>query len=131
MIPHKIFLADDSAVMLKAMLRVFEDQPEVQIIGQSSDFQETMRLARELEPDVLVMDLHMAQYAEDAAKALKHDFKSLRIIAISLAKNDEIAALAERVGADRFVDKMELYEKLIPAILEVSRPSARLVPKMI
>ena len=76
-------------------------------------------MAEELSPDVIVLDLHMA----DGAK--QHLPDGTKLLAISFANDDEAAALACRIGAANLLDKMELANELIPAILELAPARSR------
>ncbi len=75
-------------------------------------FPEALQKMMELKPDVVVFDLRM----------LYNDFSTPipsghKLLAISFANDDEAKALAESILAVELLDKMELYETLIPAIL--------------
>ncbi len=66
----------------------------------------------------------MAEKANGELHELARErLSSLRMVAISAADDEEINALAGRLGADAFVDKMEMYDKLAPAILQLTRPA--------
>jgi DNA-binding NarL/FixJ family response regulator len=105
--------------MRETIVRFCARHPEVEIVGQSADFKETLDLTAELKPDVLLMDLRMAERVNGQTKKLKEDSSSLRIVVMSASDDDEVAQeITRRIDADKFVDKMCLYEKLIPAILQ-------------
>jgi DNA-binding NarL/FixJ family response regulator len=105
--------------------------PEVEIVGQSADFKETLDLTAELRPDVLLMDLRMAERVNGQTKKLKEGSSSLRIVVMSASDDDEnVQQITRRIAADKFVDKMYLYEKLIPAILQTEIGAERRVPRM-
>jgi len=67
-----------------------------------------------LQPDVVIFDLHMA---EDAKLCLP---AGPRRLAISFANDDEAKASADSIGAAQLLDKMELANELIPAILDLA-----------
>jgi hypothetical protein len=70
----------------------------------------------------------MAVWADGDSKRLKGELSSTRLIAISFATDDNTLTLAARLGADRFIDKVELCGKLIPTILELAAPGAHETP---
>jgi DNA-binding NarL/FixJ family response regulator len=111
--------------MRRAICHFLTRQSQFDLVGESSKFQETMRMARELQPDVVVMDLRMAEHAHCETQKLKADLTSLRLVAISASSDSETKTLLDRVGADRFIDKMQLYEKLVPTILELMARDSR------
>jgi DNA-binding NarL/FixJ family response regulator len=115
----RVFLAEDSEIMRETIVRFCARHPEVLIVGQSADFREALDLTAALKPDVLLMDLRMAERVHGQTKKLKKDASSLRIVVMSASDDDEVAQeITRRIDADMFVDKMCLYEKLIPAILQ-------------
>jgi chemotaxis response regulator CheB len=118
----RVLIADDSGVMLRAISRLLAEHPEIELIGEARNFEEIMRLAGELQPDVIVLDLGMARRARADALRLKARQASLLVLAISAANIDEeTQALAADIGADKLLDKMQLYTSLVPTILELAK----------
>jgi DNA-binding NarL/FixJ family response regulator len=120
----RVLLADDSELMLKAIGRLLTNSPEVELIGQTGKFEEILTLADFLKPDVIIIDLGMLDRANgNAASPELQRLKALdsQLLAISAATVDDKAkAFALSMGAEKLLDKMELDEKLIPAILELA-----------
>jgi chemotaxis response regulator CheB len=118
----RVLLADDSGVMLRAVSRLLTEHPAIVLVGAAGNFEEAVRLADEHQPHVLVLDLRMAQKASADALRFKAQQLGLRLLAITAASvNDkESIALAEAIGADKLLDKMELDEKLVPTILALA-----------
>ena len=54
-----VLLADDSFVVRKAIRRLLDSECEIEIIGESADFAQTIELTTHLKPQVVLMDLHM------------------------------------------------------------------------
>ena len=119
--PVRVLLADDSGVVLRAVSRLLESRSEVLLVGASGNFEETVRLAGELRPDVIVLDLRMAQKASGDALRFKAQLPSVRVVAITAAAVDEseTRALARQIEADTLIDKMNLDEELIPTIVRL------------
>jgi chemotaxis response regulator CheB len=117
----RVLLADDSGIMLRAISRLLDVTPEVALVGVAGDFEEAVRLADELQPQIVILDLRMAQKANADALRLKAQQRGLRLLAITAAsvEDDESIALATAIGADKLLDKMRLDAELIPAILEL------------
>ncbi len=120
----KVFLADDSEIMRRAIRNLLSEREDIKLVGEAETFTETIQKATELQPDEIIFDLYMAERANGHLPTLPTGPK---VLAISLANDDEAKALAERIGAAKLLDKMELTNELIPAILELapvgSRPS--------
>jgi DNA-binding NarL/FixJ family response regulator len=120
-LPVKILFADDSEVIRKSIRRLLDRGPHLQIVGEASDIDETVRFTRELQPQVLVMDLHMSSNSQASSLTLRDHLQPTgRPLAISASNDEDSLSLAKSIGADSFLDKMELFEKLIPVILQLS-----------
>jgi chemotaxis response regulator CheB len=123
--PHpqiRVLLADDSGVMLRAVSRLLNAHPQVSLVGAAENFEEVVRLADELHPQIIILDLRMAQKAHGDALRLKAQQHGLLMLAITASDilTEESVDLAASIGADRLLDKMDLDERLIPTILELA-----------
>jgi DNA-binding NarL/FixJ family response regulator len=119
--PIKILLADDSEVIRRSIRRLLGHEPDLQIVGEACNFAETVRLTRELQPQVLVVDLRMSTTDLASPSTLRnHLHPSGRLLAISASNDEDSLSLARSLGADSFLDKMDLFEKLVPVILQLS-----------
>ena len=112
-----MLVADDSPTVRQAICRVLERDSDIQVIGQAVDFSSAVRLANELNPQVLVLDLRMPDIHKFDSMSFRSQLPSgCRLIAISIWDDEETKRLAEQLGADSFLEKMELGTELIPAI---------------
>lgn len=109
----KMFLAEDSEPMRKAIRVLLSEREDIMLVGEAATFSEAVRKAEELLPDVVVLDLHMADGANEHLPA------GLKLLAISFVNDEEAKASADSIGAAKLLDKMELASELIPAILEL------------
>jgi len=113
----KVFLAEDSELMRKAIRNLFSECEDIAVVGEAATFSETIQKAAALQPDVVVFDLHMADDANGRQLPA-----GPKLLAISFAYDDEAKASADLIGA-KLLDKLELGRELIPAILaEVRTP---------
>ena len=118
-----VLLADDSEIMRNAIVRILQDDPQVQLLAEASSFTETMELTSRLHSQVLVMDLYMKDEKDVTSAQVKSSLRGSVLLAISLRNDDETKALAESFGAVRLLEKVNLASELIPAIkLLRSRP---------
>jgi DNA-binding NarL/FixJ family response regulator len=118
-----LLLADDSEVIRKAVKRLLEAEPAIELVGEATDFAEAIQKASELKPDVLLLDLHMPDERTLDAEYIKAHLRPLgseiKIIGISLSGNDDQEAKdrAASLGASTVLEKSHFYDELIPAIL--------------
>jgi len=110
----RVLLADDDRPFLEALSPVIERQPELAVVGIALDGLAAIELADELEPDAVVIDLHMPRLDGVTAVArLRRDHPSMCVIALT---GDEHAALHEAVteaGADAVLVKNEFLDLLV------------------
>jgi two-component system, NarL family, response regulator NreC len=115
--PIKVLLADDSDVIRRAIRRLLEEHPDIELVGEASDFGETVQMTTELRPQVIVVDLNMKNDAMTISDVKPHlNGCDARVVAISFANDETARALADDFGAVTVLDKMELVNELIPTI---------------
>jgi DNA-binding NarL/FixJ family response regulator len=113
----RVLLADDSDCMLQAMRQLLEEEPQIEIVGQASSFAETMVMVGALKPEVLLLDLHLAQCGDFTPEFVRTQLEPVKnVLAVSFSNDDEAHELAKSYGAATLLDKMSLYAKMIPAI---------------
>ena len=115
----KVLLADDSEVMLSAIRKLIEEEPRLEFVGEASSFAKTMQMIADFKPEVLVLDLHMAEKRDFGPALVKSQLVSVdHVLAVSFSNDAEAKALAESYGAEILLDKMNLYSQLVPEILQ-------------
>ncbi len=110
----RVFLAEDSEPVRKAIRTLLSGRKEIKVVGEATTLSEALQKSAELKPDEIIFDLHMVDGEKERLLA------NPKLIAISFANDDEAAALAHKIGATKLLDKMELAQELIPAIMELA-----------
>jgi DNA-binding NarL/FixJ family response regulator len=121
-----VFLADDAAVMRKAIRSLLSNREDISVVGEASNFLETIQKTTELHPDLIILDLNMPDRNHIAPSEARRLLNGAKVLAISFGTDDRTRELLDSVGAVKFLDKMELANELIPAILELA--PATLIP---
>jgi DNA-binding NarL/FixJ family response regulator len=92
------------------------DRDDISVIGETSNLPETIQKTAELLTDVVIIDLRMTAKADG-------DLNPLTIgrptVAISFATDESAKEQGEKLGAVKFIDKMDLAHELIPALLKI------------
>ena len=117
----KVVLADDSDVMRSAIRRILEEERRIKVVGEAETFAKTIQAIGDIKPDVLLLDLHMAQRRNFTPDMVKSQLGCVRTVAISFSNDDEARELAESYGAVQLLDKMKLFDDMVPAILGQSK----------
>jgi DNA-binding NarL/FixJ family response regulator len=116
----RVFLADDADVMRKAIRRLLSNREDISVVGEASTFYETIEKTSELHPDLIILDLNLSDRNHIAPSEAKRLLNGAKVLAITLGTDDLTEELLQSVGAVRLLDKMQLANKLIPAILELA-----------
>jgi CheY-like chemotaxis protein len=113
----RVLLADDHAVMRQGLAALLQEEPDIEIVGQASDGRMAVELARQLRPDVIVMDVTMPRMGGVEATRLVHDeIPAIRIIGLSLHDEADMGNAMRQAGAVTYLNKGGPVEPLIAAI---------------
>jgi DNA-binding NarL/FixJ family response regulator len=103
--PIKVLLADDSDVMRSAMRRILEDEPRIVVVGEAATFAKTIQMIGDLKPEVLLLDLHMAEKRAFQPELVTSQLACVCALAVSFSNDAEAWQLAESYGAVALLDK--------------------------
>jgi DNA-binding NarL/FixJ family response regulator len=119
--PIRVLIADDSAIIRKAVRRLLEGESDIEILGEAVDLRQMLEVRNKLHPDIVVMDLHMLDAAGITAAELDTlSGSDSRLLAISASNPSDGEPRAMALGASGYIDKMQLFEKLIPTLRELA-----------
>jgi DNA-binding NarL/FixJ family response regulator len=109
----RVLLADDDRTFLESLRELIDRQPELGVVGLAENGLEAIEQADELEPDAVVIDLHMPLVDGVTAVArLRHDHPSLCVIALTGDEAPKLHEAVKEAGADGVLLKNELVEGL-------------------
>ena len=113
----KVLLADDHAVVRKGLRFILEQEPDLQVAGEAADGREAVRLARELSPDVVVMDIAMPQLnGIDATSQIVKQNPRTSVLILSMHNDETYLLRALEAGARGFLLKDTAEEDLVRAV---------------
>jgi DNA-binding NarL/FixJ family response regulator len=127
----KILIADDHGVVAEGLKHLIEAQPDMQVVGTVGDGREAVRLAREAQPDVVLMDLSMPELnGADATRAILERDPHCRVIVLSMYAEREYVRRALKAGALGYVVKRSAAKEVVEAIRAVYAGQRYLSPKV-
>lgn len=116
----KIFLADDHKILRESLEMLLSQEEDIQVVGQAEDGLEAERLYHQFMADILLLDISMPKKSGlDVAKNLIYTYPDLKVIFLTMHKNEEMLAEAFNSGARGYVLKENAFEELITAIRNV------------
>jgi two-component system response regulator DegU len=114
----RVLLVDDMPQVLNELHQLLELTGLIEIIAEARNGAEAVRLAAELAPDAIVMDLEMpGMDGYEATRQIKQHQPSPRVVILSVHAGPVEQERARAAGADGFVEKGANYEVLVNAIL--------------
>lgn len=119
---RKFLIVDDHEIVRKGVRSLIETVPEWTACGEFADGQEALKLAQELRPDVIVLDVSMPKISGiDLITSFKRLLPDCEILVLTMYDNQEIVFKALRAGARGYVAKNESGGTLLEALKSVSR----------
>jgi Response regulator containing a CheY-like receiver domain and an HTH DNA-binding domain len=116
----KIIIADDHKIMRDGLRNMLDKEPGMEVVAEAKNGREAVRLAEQLRPDILVMDISMDDLnGIDATRALVGKGLGTRIVALSMHADKRFVAGMFEAGAMAYLLKECSYEELIQAIRQV------------
>lgn len=125
----KILVADDHPMLREGLVAVLGTQPDFEVVGEAADGEEVARLAAELEPDVILLDLEMPGTDGVAAlEALRESGSGTRAVVFTAYDTDERILGALRAGARGYLLKGASRAEIFSAVRTVAAGGSLLQP---
>lgn len=127
----RILLAEDHQIVREGLRALLEADPDYEVIGEAGDGLEIIKLAAELKPDVIVMDVMMPNLnGLEATRQLCRKHPKLKVVILSMHKDEAYVAEALRNGACAYVLKDACSTDLVKAVREAMANRHYLSPPM-
>ncbi|NGY63075.1 response regulator transcription factor [Lentzea sp. NEAU-D13] len=127
----RILIVDDQALFREALAALLEVQPEIEVVGEAGNGEQAVRLAAELRPDVVLMDLRMPVLDGIAATArLRLEQPEVRVLALTTFDDDADVFAALRAGAVGYLLKDVSSTRLVEALVAARRGESVLQPSV-
>ena len=124
----RVLLADDHRFLREAFAQLLE--PNCEVVGAVADGRALIAAAKELRPEVVVLDIAMPLLnGLDAARQLKCLMPAVKVIFLTVSEDPDLAAEAFRAGASGFLLKNSAASELFQAIQEVLQGRSYVTPQ--
>jgi DNA-binding NarL/FixJ family response regulator len=122
----KLILADDHAAMLRELTRLL--QRDCEVVAAVADGDLAVKFAKEMKPDVMVLDIHMPRMGGiEAAQELRRLGCAVKIVFLTIERDPEYVRVATATG-DSYVLKSRMHRDLLTAIRETLAGNAFVSP---
>lgn len=125
----RVLVVDDDDLMRAGIRELVTVDPEIDVVGEAADGYAALRAARDLGPDVVLMDVRMpGMDGISATEQLSRAAPACRVLVLTTFENDDYVFGALRAGASGFLLKRARPEELIAAVHTIARGEALLAP---
>jgi DNA-binding NarL/FixJ family response regulator len=127
----RVVLADDHAVVREGLKALVNAQPDMRVVGEAADGEAAWRAAKELVPDVLVIDLSMpVMGGADATARVRRDCPSVKVLALTVHEEQLYLTQLLRAGASGYVLKRAAAAELVRAVRSVASGGTYVDPSL-
>ena len=125
----RIILAEDHKITREGLVNMLEDQSGMKVVGEAGNGREAIRLARDLSPDLVIMDVTMPDLnGIDATRIITSTPKNTKVIALSMYSDKQFVQGMMQAGASGYLLKDCAFDELVHAIRAVFKGDTYLSP---
>jgi len=125
----KVLLADDHTIMRAGLRSLLDKEPDMEVVGEADNGRMTVQLARELFPDVVIMDISMPDLnGVEASRQIVSEVPGVKVVALSMHSDEQFVAEMLDSGASGYLLKDCALEELCRAIRVVVANKSYLSP---
>ena len=127
----RILVADDHTIVREGVRLLLEAQSDIDVVAEAADGLEALAKVRELQPDVVLVDIAMPNLnGLEATRAIKRDFPQIHVIALTMYESDEYFFQVLDAGASGYVLEKAASADLVAAIRAVHAGDVFLYPSV-
>ena len=116
----KILIADDHGILREAIASLLNNEFGMEVIGEAQDGRTAVQLAKELHPDVIIMDIAMPNLnGIEATRQIVREMPNIKVIALSIYADRRSVREMLKAGASGYVPKQCAFKELVTAIQNV------------
>jgi DNA-binding NarL/FixJ family response regulator len=127
----RVIIADDHELARLGLRTMLEPEPDLEVVGEAATGREAVELSRQLQPDLVLMDIRMPDVdGLVATRAIKEEMPRVSILIVTLSEDPDYLLEALRVGAAGYVLKDASRREVVAAVRQVLSGESPLDPKL-
>ncbi|MCL5036078.1 MAG: response regulator transcription factor [Chloroflexi bacterium] len=127
----RIILADDHEIIREGLKALLEKQHDMEVVGEAEDGRTTVRLTKELKPDVVIMDITMPDLnGIEATRKIMSEIPNVKVVALSVHSDKRFVMEMFKAGASGYLPKDCAFSELAVAVRAVVAGQSYLSPKV-
>ena len=126
----RLVIVDDHALFREGLASVLGAEADIDIIGQGGSAQEAVRLARDLLPEIILLDIDMPGSGLEAARSIAREFPVIKIVVLTASEADDHLMSALKIGARAFILKGVAARELIRILHSVAEGETYIPPAL-
>jgi two-component system response regulator NreC len=127
----RVLLADDHAILRKGLRDLIDAEPDMEVIGEATDGEQAFKMARQLLPDLVVMDISMPDISGmEALPIIKKSLPECSVLMFTVHEDEGLLKKAIQAGASGYVVKRAAETELVNAIRTVMQGNIYIHPTM-
>ena len=128
----RVMVVDDHSIVREGLKYVLEQSGEFEVVGQAGDGEEAVRVAAEVSPDVVVMDVMMPRKdGVEACREIMESASETRVVMLTVADEETAVLEAVAAGATGYLQKETDRERLLSTVRDVFRGEYRLPAEVV
>jgi DNA-binding NarL/FixJ family response regulator len=127
----RVLIVDDHAFIRRGVQTILHPYPEWEFCGEAENGKDAIRLADELKPEIIIMDVSMPGLnGIEATRAIRKSHPEIKVVLLTLHESAELLRSAFRAGARGYLLKTDAEQELVKALSVVAGEGAYISPKM-
>ena len=128
----RVMIVDDHSIVRVGLKQVLDQSGEFEVVGQAADGEEAVRVAADVSPDVVVMDVMMPKKdGVEACREIMEYAPETRVFMLTASTAEDAIVEAVAAGATGYLQKDTDREQLLSAVRNVALGNLRLPPEMV